>query len=654
MSLVAGTSKLGLRGKKLTAIQIDKFEGVNVLLSVTRLKKEEAREATNLMLIEDGVWDKRWGTKTLITMGSSIDGFAEYIKSDLTRELIICAGGTIYKSTNLSTTSTISGATYTAGKACYFIQMGSYLYITNGTDAIIRYDGTSLSTYTGLSAMGTVTPTRGAGLSAGSWTYYYKVTAVNAVGETAPSAEASITVDTVRDQWSVGTNKNVALSWTAVTNALKYIVYYSDTAGYEAKLAEVNTNSYTDYGTTVPNPYIAPPSADSTTGPKLGYTWISGNRIWGVDPNYPYRVWFSGAGTFIGNFNTGYGGGWIELEKGGRATTTGGKEFQGKSHIFCQTPDGLGNLWTVELLSQSVSGTSTSYIVPVPTKIIGQTGAIAPRGILLVENDMWYQNKNAVMVAGNEPNFYNLIRSNELSSRIRPYWRSLDASSISQICGFYFDAKVFLSIPTAAGAPNRTVVYDREKLQWYKDWSVGVSQFGQFTTSDSTTHVLGCTGTKIIEFSSAYADDDGVAFTWKYLSPQIPIARDWTQFGKIKRAYCRLRNTTGSINYTFLGTRRNKAYSTLATGTITQGNSDTGLGWDLMGNFLIGTTSGKPTTFTQESLIKFLKINKLLRDIQFQLQGTASTDRAVITGLMAKGFLIAAGDPTQWKLTTSN
>lgn len=641
-----------LQSKKLTAVQIDEFEGVNVLLSVTRLKKTEAREATNMQLIEDGVWDKRPGTKTLITMGSAIDGFAEYRKSDGTRELIICAGGTIYKSTNLSTTSAISGGTYTSGNRCFFIQIGSRMYITNGVDAILFYDGSTINSYNALSAIGTVTPTRGGGLSAGSFQAFYKVTAVNAVGEGAPSAEATITFNIERDLWDAA-NESIALAWTAVTNALKYIIYYSDSSGYEVKLDETLTNSYTDDGTAIPNPYIEPPTADSTSGPKLKYTWLSGNRIWGTDPNYPYRVWFSGSGVNIGNFNTAYGGGWIEVEKGGRATAVGGKEFQGKSHLICETPEGYGNLWQITLESQTISGTSTSYIVPVPTKVLGNVGSNAPRSITLVRNDMWAVNKNAVQIYGNEAQYYNVIRAGELSAKIRPYVQMLTADSISKICSYYreSEARVYISVPTESGDPNKTIVCDLEhRGAWYKDWSIGFNQFGEFTDTDNRTRFLGCNDTKLKEISSAYEDDDGTAFTWKYLSPQIPVSKDWTQFGKIKKMYVRLRNTAGAVDVSVFGTRKTAAFAQLGSATIEQGASDTGIGWDQVGEFQMGDSNGVPTTFAEESLIKFLKVNKLLRDIQWQIQGDSSADRAVITGLLAKGYLVSAGDPASWKL----
>lgn len=651
MPLASSNALPKLGSKKLTAVRIDKFEGTNVLLSPTRLKKQEARESLNMQLIEDGIWDKRPGTRTLLEMGDDVDGFAEYVKSDGTRELIIASGGDIYKSTDLENTSVISGATYTANNDCFFLQINTYLYITNGVDAMIRYDGSTLAQYNALTAMGTVTPTRGAGLSAGSYNYYYKVTAVNAVGETAPSAEATISVNIERDLWDAA-NETIDLAWSAVTGALKYIIYFSDVTGFEEKLAEVTTNSFSDDGSQVPNPYIVPPTADSSSGPKLKYTWIANNRIWGTDPNNPFRIWFSGSGVNIGNFNTGFGGGWVEVEKGGRSTAVAGKEYQGKSHAIFQTPEGTGNLWQITLESQTISGSDVSFIVPVPTKVVGQAGSNAPRSVIIVNNDMWGVNKSAVQVWGNEAQYYNVIRSSQISAKIRPYMQSLSSDSISKVCAYYreSDTRVYISVPTSSGDPNRTIVYDREREAWYKDWSVGFTQFGEFTDTDGNTRFLGSDGVNIKEISDSYQDDDGEAFVWRYVSPQLPIADDWTQFAKIKKMYVRLRNTTGSINLSVSGTRKTRAYSQLGTATIEQGDSDTGIGWDPMGSVLMGETDGTPTVFAQESLIRFIKVNKLLRDIQWTIEGDSSVDRAAITGLMAKGFLVSAGDPSDWKL----
>lgn len=650
MGLLSGSQLPRLKSRKPEVLQIDTFDGgANVQFSETRLKKNEARESLNLMLIEDGIWDKRWGTETKITMDEDIDGFTEYIKSDGTRELIIVSDSTVYKSTDLVSTSAISGTvTLTAGEKCYFRQIGAYLYIGNGVDPYVRYNGTAVSQASEINTPGTVTPSRGAGLSSGSFNYYYRVTASNDIGETDPSAEATIGVNADRDTWVPGDNDYIDLDWADVSGATKYSVYFSDTSGFEVKLAETTISSYRDDGTAVPNTFIEPPEENTTGGPRLGQMWISNNRLWGTEPENPYIVWFSGAGAFKGNFSSAFGGGYIELEKGGRATVVGGTDFQGESHVICETPEGRGNVWKVTLQSEEID--NVSFIVPIPTKIIGQVGSNAPGSIVLVENDAMFSNKNGVQVLGNEPGILNQLRTAELSVKLRPYFRSLAADSVNRIAAYYHDAKVFISVATVSGQNNRVVVFDRERTAWYKDWSIGFSQFGEFTDSGGQTYFLGSDGDKIKHISEAYEGDDGVAFTCKYVSPRIPITEDWTKFAKIKKAYLRLRNTVGSIQFSFTGTTKKEQTNVLATGTIVPGSSDTGMGWDPMGSVQLGTTEGVPTTFAQESLIKYLRINKLIRDMQWTVQWSSLTSRTAITGLMAKGFIIGTGEPSDWKL----
>lgn len=644
-----------LRTRKLVEIQVDNFNGgTNVLFSETRLKKNEAKETLNLLLIEDGVWTKRWGTKQYgVTFTNTIDGFTEYVKDDGTTELIVVADGKCYRMTTTNKTE-ITGATFTQGSRCEFIQIKSELYITNGVDPIARYDGSTLATYSSLDTpVWDGTPiSRGGGLSSGSFTYYYRISAVNAIGETIANAEESIAVNKDRDAWVVASNENVVLGWADVTGALKYVVYFSDTSGYEVKLAEVLTSTYTDDGTAIPNPYIEPRDDNTTTGPTLTSLCISGNRIWGTgDPDNPWRVYWTGVGANLGNFAPAYGGGWVDLEKGSRNTTVKAVDYQGEVHVFCKSPDGRGTIWRITLDFTTIG--DTSVVVPTPKKIIASTGTSAVRSVVYVENDILFFNPRGVHVLGNEPGILDVLRANELSSRVRPYIRGLSGDSVDKVCAYYKDAKVFFSVPTSTGEPDRILVYDRERLAWIKDWSIGVSQFGEYTDSAGTIHFLGIMGNKLVEFSENYQTDDGDAFTWRYVSPRFAVSEDWRSFAHIARSYVRVRTLKGSPTFAVYGTGYEKTFSQLGTGAIQASSSNTGIGWDLVGDFLVGDTNGFPSSFAQESLIKYIDIDTMLRDIQFEVSGDGVEDNAVIIGLAASGKLKKVSHPDDWRLSTS-
>lgn len=94
---------------------------------------------------------------------------------------------------------------------------------------------------TKLSVPGTVTPTpSGTGGTLAAATYYYKVTALNAAGETTGSAEANTTTS--------GTTSSVALAWTAIPGATSYRVYRGTVTGTQTLYYTTATNSYTDTG----------------------------------------------------------------------------------------------------------------------------------------------------------------------------------------------------------------------------------------------------------------------------------------------------------------------------------------------------------------------------------------------------------------------
>lgn len=647
-----------LKNRKPVQILLNKFDGgVNDLLSETRIKPNEAKEAVNLMLIEDGVWTKRWGTADYGTAVTSIDGAAEYVASDGSRELVIIDNGTPKKSTDDGENwSTITGATFTAGERMRFHQYGAnnssgvfkhYLYMVNGTDKIARYDGSTIQTYTEIDAPAWAgTPIARTGLTTGDYTYYYQVTAQNDVGETVASTEESIAVNKIRDNWD--SSNYVTLDWNAVTGAERYVIYVSDASGYETYLDTVPAaeTGYVDDGTASPNTFIEPPIDNTTGGPILKSIVSSGNRLWGVGTDN--LVYFTGSiGSERGIFSISSGGGFVGLERGGRSTVTTVVDFQGLPHVFSKYPGGKGQVWRID--EGSITVGSVSVTLMTPTKIVDSTGTSAVGAVIPVENDVFYWDEG-VRVLGNEPGVLNVLRTNELSSRIRTYVRGLREGGIDNIEAAYYDAKVFFSVPRNTTSPDRIIVYDRERLAWYVHWTVGVDQFLQYTDTTNTTRLLGVSGGKLIEFSENYETDSGTAFTTKYVSPRIQVNKDdFTQFAKIKRAYMRLRNTVGSVNITIAGTSKTKGISSLASRSISSESSETGTSWELLSYTQLSSSTGTPTTYASESLIKEIILNKLVRDLQVTVSTSGSGDRFTLIGVLFEGLPVNTGSPSAWK-----
>ncbi len=570
----------GSKGQaKELLLTVDDFSGAsNSLVEEARMNLKFAKESVNMMQVQDGLWKTRWGTAYYgQDLVANPDGVAEYVKSDGSTELIAVSNGVVYKSTDGGSWSQVTGATFTAGTQCYFTQIAgwdnttsaykSYLYIVNGTDSMARYDGTSLTTYTEIAAPANLSASLVAsGLTSGTYTYYAEVTALNSIGETVGSTEASIAVNKERDNWTSTTDK-VHWSWDAVAGATRYQLYLSDQSTYENLLTDTDQTNFVDDGTIVINTYVVVPDANTTGAPKFKSMTISNNRIWATsDPNNLYTVYWSGTGKEMGNFADFYGGGWIALERGGREMPIAVKHYQtgageGRLTTLCKTPEGHGAVWQIQIGTATVG--DTTFSIPTATKVVGSWGTEALLGVVATSNDIMFPNRKGWFSLGPEKNFYGILRTRELSSNIRPYWRSLIGSKIDKICAYFYDSKVFISVPTSTSGNDRMIIYDTERGNWACDWSIGAKQYLEYTDTNGVTHFLyiPLSGTKLIELSENVLNDLGTAFYQSYVSPLIPVSKRKTDIMKHKESILELIRPRGSVTFQILGVGKDNTFN---------------------------------------------------------------------------------------------
>lgn len=661
-------------------ITIDRFNGgYNNLVDEARLDTKFAKESNNMMQVSDGLWKTRWGTMHYgEELPANPDGGSEYIKSDGTTELVVVSNGKAYSSSNGGTWNEITGATFTVGTQCYFKQMGgynssgvfkNYLYITNGTDALARYDGSTLTTYASISApTGLTASLVASGLTSGIYTIYAQVTALNEVGETVGSTEASITTNKNRNMWTSTTDK-VTWSWGSVASATRYQIYLADESGDETLLTSTTETSFTDDGTIDLNPYVEPPLQNTTSAPKFKSVCVSSNRIWATnDPNSPYTVYFSGTGRQIGNFSDFYGGGWINLERGGREIPISVVHYQsgqgsGRATVLCKTPDGQGAVWQIDISAATVG--DTSFSIPSAQKVIGSFGTESILGTVTTTNDVAFPNRRGWFFLGPEKQFYGLLRTREGSSNIRPYWRSLVSSKMSGVAAYFYDAKIFISVPTSSSGNDKTIVYDTERGNWSVDWTVGAKQFLEYTDTSGNSHFLyiPTDGTRLIELSENVLNDLGTAFNQSYISPLMPVSKKKTDILDLQEAVLEVSRPRGVIKFQVLGIGKDNTFQTLATKTITNFGSNTGVGSDLAGDFFATSTNDNssggsgswaiyftdsPETFTQATTKAAIRRRAKVYALQFKVFSTNADTDYTILSIQAKGRLISRRLPNQW------
>lgn len=650
-------------------INIDNFSGgSNNLVDEARMSSKFAVESNNMMQVQDGLWKTRWGSQYYgVDYGAVPDGASEFLKADGTTELIVIAGGKAYKSTDGGAITEVTGATFTAGLPCYFMQISGFLYIANGTDNLARYNGTVLSTYSSINAPTNLSASLVAsGLTSGVYTYYAQVTALNEVGETVGCSEASKTVNKLRSTWTAATDK-VTWSWTASAGATRYQIYLADQTGFECLVATTTTTSWTDDGTADINIYIEVPNDNTTTAPKFKSMCISGNRIWATNDGQ-YKAYFSGTGVNMGAFSDFYGGGWINLEKGGREKPVAVKHYQsgggeGRPTVLCNTPDGHGAVWQLNVSLITVG--DTSFSVPSAAKVVGSWGSEAIAGVVTTDNDIAFPNRKGFFFLGPRQQFFGILRTTEQSSNIRPYWRGLIGSQVAGICSYFYDAKIFISVPKSTTGNDRTIIFDTERGNWTVDWSIGAKQFLEYTDSSSNTHFLHIptTGTRLVEMSENYLNDLGVPFSQSYISPLLPVSKNMTDVMNHKESIVQLGRPKGVVKFQILGVGKDDSFQTLASKTITSFGASTGVGSDLMGDFFLSSTNDNshyvdsdwavyatdtPSAFTQSTVKAAIKKRAKIYGIQFKVYSTSADTDFTILGLQARGRLINRKLPSAW------
>lgn len=640
-------------------LSLDKFKGgTSTIIDEARISPEQAKETVNLIQVQDGLWKPRWGTTYYgleITGESSIIGASEYITSAGVRELIVIGGttGKAYKSTNGGTWSEITGATFNTSALHYFLQINNRLYITNGVNPLTLYDGSALTRYSSISAPTGLGLARGSALSAGSYTFFYTVTALNSVGETLGATEQSITTNKDRILWSLA-NEHIDITWNTVAGATQYQIYISTESGKQVLLAYSATNSYRDNNYATPNPFVLVPDVNTTQAPSFTQMDMSGNRIWATrDPSNRYRVYMSGVSAYIGYFSAYFGGAWVDLEKGGRETPVWVGHYRtGKGDsaatVLCSTPEGVGSIWQISLEQQTVG--NTSFVVPIPTKIVGTIGADSSRMAVKVGDELMFGNKRGVFKLGTKENITNVLATQEISEHIRPSYRSLNFAKSSQFCGYWYDAKVFFSATEGTGENDLIFIYDTERKNWNWKWTIGVRQFLEYTDASGLTHflIVPTSGGRMVECGLNIANDLGQAFKTSYISGLYPIDGDKKVFAKVQDAILELGRPKGEIKFEVLGLEKKRGFASLATKTIGDTVSTINFVSSLFSNYLFGYEPNVPRTFAKATIKKRLRVRRLVNAVQFHVYSDKADTDYTILSIQLDGRKIPVRVPSIW------
>lgn len=590
-------------------------KGLNLLLRPTELGKDEYAQGDNIMLKGSGVPTGRWGSDLFFEVGSSgtVRGMGTYVQGATNEIFALTDAGYVEKKNGLVSTR-IDGQSWPSGSIMRSEQLGAESYLVSSNVTFTKYAGTNFTIFVTVPAPTGLYATNISGVS-GTNRVSYKVLANTPSGHTTPSTNyvvANLPTDLTRT--------SVLVSWVAPSApTITGYEVYRGREGDETFLSAItsNTTSYVDNGSDAAQT-VGPPLTNTTGGIKSSIIKKYQNRLLLVQGSkllisalYPDQTDFSLMG----------GGGEIEIDPDSGDDITG-VEVQPIADRIVVYKNRSSYLVKLDFVSVGPFYLMDPTYQPISTAV----GCSNQDTIATVENDTFYFGRDGIYVTGYEPNFLNIIRTNETSARMRPYFTKLGASDYAGACAMYVDHKYLLSFPRL----KELIVYDRERGCFAGIWKMpwGISSMKKYFDASGTEHwvIASADDNKIYEFIPSINTDNGTAVI-KTLRTNKEDFGDWTKLSTIEFFYALFRAITGSVTVNIIIEDRNGSNLIAKTFTITGAETSglTGWGTDLYGTAMWGTTLTNEFSASLDEVPRWGTLFKQVRSVQVEVAST-STD----------------------------
>ena len=430
------------------------------------------------------------------------------------------------------------------------------------------------------------------------------------------------------------------VAWTAISAASGDLVgygVYGRNAGDERFISRVGigTLRYIDDGTAIPFDFTYPPLADGTGGVKAKYIARYQDRlIYGGISGDGSKVIISGRAPLQERNDLASGGNYIRIEPDAGDDITGISTFGDRIIVFKER-----SIWEITLSDVQLG----NFFITVPNLklITASRGCIAPRSIAAVENDILFLSRDGVYVLGYEPNLaIDVLRTNELSAKIRPEFRSLTPDQLMNATAVYFETKYIISFP----GQDKSYIYDRERLSWVGPWTFDTETFLEyFDSSDERKLVFGADDSaQVYEMADSIKNDDGSAIVTALKTKKTDFG-DWTVFKTINDLYSSWRNVAGDIQVNIR--LEDRFGSTLAAKSFDLASSEnnSGFGADMWGSFQWGDSNEEATTIDPNEIVRFIKLNRTARRMQISISTLRIGDNYELLSLRTMAKPIGRG-----------
>lgn len=609
--------------------------GWNNFAKPTEARDNELVQADNLMLTGFGTPTGRWGSVINHLAGESgnvrlLDGYYDSLSST-NHLLAITDSGYLTKQSGASY-AILTGASFFSGQNYMSVQLAKNTYIATASQNFIKFNGTNLIPYTSLNHPTNVSVAMLSSAS-GFNTYSWIVAASSLTGETSPYDFSPVYAKSLASLPLDLTSTSIKLTWNTVSAAPSVLSGYNIYRGFpgdETWIASVgpSVTQYYDNGVPQSNT-IFPQTSNTTAGPKAKYIIRVDDRLVlaGI-AGEPSKVLISARYPYHDRFTAIDGGGYtyVSPDDGDDITGLGIANLQQNPYIVVFKNN---SVHTITLATVALG--NYSILDPQVHLLTASNGCSSADTIQAVENDTFYFGRKGLYVIGQEPQFLNQIRTNELSARIRPYVRNLSDANFRTACAGYLDNKYILSFPDL----QESVIYDRERAAFMGPWKTpfGITKWLRYY--DGTGNEKWLAGSKdtpyVRELNSSYITDSGSAIA-KTLRTKKEDMGDWSIFKVLKLFYVLFRNVRGSVTVNLRIEDRTGNTVTTKSFNITSSLGSGGWGNDQWGAQPYGQTDAT-ITLTGDELVRYANIYKNCRVVQVEVISTAANTNFEFLGL---------------------
>lgn len=607
--------------------------GWNTFKRQTELNANELAQADNMMLVGQGTPTSRWGSTVYNMAGSGRIRLLDAYYNSLTSVnylLSVTDSGMFAKKSGASYTI-ITGASFPSGAVLQSTELGANTFIAAASQNFIKFNGTNLIPYVGLSLPTNVSVAFLSGAT-GFSTYGWRITALSQSGETTGSQEVQLSVLPLNLA-----SVSIKVSWNTVSAAPSVLTGYNIYRGFlgsETYLASADPSATSFLDTGQPASEVTfPPFADTTAGPKAKYILkVEDRLILAGIAGEPSKLYISARYPFHDRFTVIDGGNYayVSPDDGEEITGLGLQTLQ-STHpliiVYKQNSTYVMDLTTVTL--------GNFVILEPQIHLLTRTaGSSSGDTVVAVENDVYSFGTKGMYSTGQEAQYLNQIRSNELSARIRPYVQSLSPGDFKEANAAYLDYKYILSFPSR----KETVIFDRQRQAFMGPWKTPfgiVKWLRYFDTTGAEVRVAGGDNGNIYQFSDAFTTDSGTAIS-KILRTKKESLGTWNTMKMLKYFYFLLRNVKGSVTMNLRIEDRTGNTVTTKTATITSSLGDGGWGGDEWGDQQWGQSNAS-VILSGDELAYYSLIFKQFRVMQVEVTASGSTSNFELLSIKATG-----------------